>query len=275
MGIQRSNSVESNNSKNTSSNNNAGSASTSSNGSQLFKALRISNLGIYLETALEYYYSTNDDISVTSSSLPTENKDDMSIISNNSNVILNRNYIIPPLSFEAAYHQSSSSSNDINSSGVQHLLFSQLPHLSLVISRTQLLLLHEIIQCMASPSSSTKKKYSSSTTPLYPQYRPYNTIITPSLSTSGTSSVVSSSSSSQQHINNLNKLIIKQWWYYIYKCIKRVSRRTSWLTFMEAFRIRKRYIHLYTRYYLYNSNSSNSKTGQELTNDEINEMHNI
>ena len=179
----------------------------------LFKALRLSGFGIYLEDRNEI---CNESGSMLDDNLSIESQTISSMGGSLSPSLLRHDFIVEPLSFEAAYRQSDNSHS--YTEYPKYLLFSQLPHLSMCLSRSQLDLMNDVLDVVLPTTSN----------PLYPEYKPACSI---------------------------TSITVKLWWKYAYNCIRRIKGRRTWIEFMEGFRKRKQYIALYKRH-RYNTNCS-------------------
>ncbi len=138
------------------------------------------------------------------------------------------NYIVNPLTFEAAYRKSDKVVDNNFNNGLentnepQHLIFSKLEHLSISVSKTQLGILNDILQNILPLADNMIK-------PLYPEYRPPFA---------------------------LTAFTAKEWWKYAVRSVLRMNKKSLWLDFLYAFRKRKKYIMLYKRYYALNHSLS-------------------
>ncbi len=160
----------------------------------IYKVLSLKGLGIYCDEEVDY----------SRHKLNCEHYQPLS-----SRRIGERNYILSPLSFEAKLRQS----DCINCIDFpKYLLSTNLPSVSIQLTRTQLELIHNVNLDIA------KKQHVSR--PLFPEYRPDEP---------------------------LNKASAKKWWKYAVRAVGRITRRRSWLEFFIAFQKRKKYISLYKR----------------------------
>jgi len=252
-------------------------------GTFLFKALRVSGLGVYLEegksrveideetmfggaTAASQDNSTagsnfsESDLLGSLDRRPSDRSaDDISLGTMETDGLndellaggYGRRYVINPISFEAAYRQrndelptvlqSQSGKSLAAVQGLQrqrrqvaekgsggdeteHLLFSQLPHLSIVLSEPQLRLAAEVVDSFL-PNGRHRSAggLAMALRPLYPEYRPACSI---------------------------TSLTASDWWRYAVQSVRRMTRPGScmWRDFMCAFRKQREYISLYKRY---------------------------
>ena len=253
-------------------------------GTFLFKALRVSGLGVYLEegksrveideeTMFGGATASSRDNSTAGSNFsesellgsldrrPSDRSaDDISLGTMETEGLndellaggYGRRYVINPISFEAAYRQrndelptvlqSQSGKSLAAVQGLQrqrrqkaekgsggdeteHLLFSQLPHLSIVLSEPQLRLAAEVVDSFL-PNGGRHRSTGSlamALRPLYPEYRPACSI---------------------------TSLTASDWWRYAVQSVRRITRPGScmWREFMRAFRKKRKYISLYKRY---------------------------
>ena len=176
----------------------------------LFKALRISGFGVYLEDRNEMGGENNSlGSSLIDDNVSLDSHATSSVGASLSPSLLRHDFIVEPLSFEAAYRQSDNSHS--YTEYPKYLLFCQLPHLSMCLSRTQIDLVNDVIDAIVPTGSH----------PLYPEYKPACSV------TSRTA---------------------KLWWRYAFRCIRRMKGRHLWVEFVESVKKRKQYIQLYKRY---------------------------
>ena len=176
----------------------------------LFKALRLSGFGVYLEDRNDMGHESSSFVgTMIDDSMSTGSYSSSSMGGSLNPSLLRHDFIVEPLSFEAAYRQSDNSHS--YTEYPKYLLFSQLPHLSMCISRTQIDLMNDIIDSLSLDGPR----------PLYPEYRPACSI---------------------------TAYTAKHWWKYAFKCIRRIRGRCLWLEFVEAVKTRKQYIALYKRF---------------------------
>ena len=244
-------------------------------GTFLFKALRVSGLGVYLEEGKSRVEIDEETLfgGATLSSRdkgpdqgdmygagsqdsahrrPSDSGDDISLASMetdglNDEVLAGgygRRYVVNPISFEAAYRQrndelstvlqsqSASAMTPVQRRQTEkatgddetgHLLFSQLPHLSIVLSEPQLRLASEVVDSFLPFCGKHDSGVSMVLRPLYPEYRPACSI---------------------------TSLTASDWWRYSIRSIRRMKRPGScmWRNFMLAFRKKRKYMSLYKRY---------------------------
>lgn len=215
----------------------------------LFKALRISGLGFYLEdkndltnsgfggTAVNDMRSSfiEDEVSFDSrSSMGGGGTGGASL----SPSLLRHDFLIHPFSFEAAYRQSDTSQT--YEEYPKYLLFSQLPHLSMMLSKKQLEMANEIIDSFVTTGKPR---------PLYPEYRP---------------------------VSSISAYTAKSWWRYAFNCVRRMIRQNKsnsvlWLELVKAVTKRKRYIFLYKRH----KYSNECLWLTSLSNEEVKELKSI
>ena len=242
----------------------------------LFKALRVSGLGVYLEEGKsrseideETFFggatpstrSRDPDQGdmYGASSLdsahrrPSDSGDDLSLASMETDGLreevlaggYGRRYVVNPISFEAAYRQRNDELSTVLQSQstsamapvqrrqtekgaggddeTEYLLFSQLPHLSVVLSEPQLRLASEVVDSFLPFGENPGDGSSVVIRPLYPEYRPACSI---------------------------TSLTASDWWRYAIRSVRRMKRPGScmWRSFMLAFRKKREYVSLYKRY---------------------------
>ena len=160
----------------------------------IYKVLSIKGLGIYCDQEVDY--SRHKPSCSHYEALETRRKGE-------------RHYILSPLTFEAKLRQSDCiSCIDFP----KYLLSTNLPSVSLKLSRTQLELINNVKLDIA------KKQHVSR--PLFPEYRPDEP---------------------------LTKANVKEWWKYAVRAVGRISRKRSWTEFYIAFQKRKAYISMHKR----------------------------
>lgn len=241
----------------------------------LFKALRVSGLGVYLEEGKSRVEIDEETLfgGATVSSRdngpdqgdmygagsqdsahrrPSDSGDDISLASMDTDGLndevlaggYGRRYVVNPISFEAAFRQrndelptvlqsqSASAMTPVQRRQTEkgtgddetdHLLFSQLPHLSIVLSEPQLRLASEVVDSFLPIGGKRNSGLSMVLRPLYPEYRPACSI---------------------------TSLTASDWWRYAIRSVRRIRRPGScmWRNFMLAFRKKRQYVSLYKRY---------------------------
>jgi vacuolar protein sorting-associated protein 13A/C len=118
-------------------------------------------------------------------------------------------YILSPLSFNSKLRQADTASCVAIP---KYLVLSELHHMSIFLSKSQLELGNKIVLAMSARENAAR--------PLFPEYRP---------------------------LTGVNKDSAKEWWIYAFRCIGRLNGRRLWPEFLDTFRKRKTYITLYKR----------------------------
>jgi len=257
----------------------------------VFKSVKFSGLGVYMEEggaeALDRGSKNKDE----ENDLPPNDEDD-SLFSESLAVSawrkhgdgygVHRRYVVNPLSFEAAYRQKRNAyGGNVNGStedrtkedqpqdDPKYLLFSQMSHLSAVLSKHQLGLINEMVEAVLISSTGSTPRSPSllHLQPLFPEYRPACSI---------------------------TALTVSDWWKYAIRSTIRLNsrakergypgRRTLWRDFMDAFRKRQRYLDLYRRHCWGEKQVSKDKKmaagtdlpwDKPLSTNELSEMHSI
>lgn len=119
-------------------------------------------------------------------------------------------YVLAPLSFQAKLRQAD---DKICVDYSKYQLSSELSALSIMLSRNQLDVARKFSKQISSQYSAI--------VPLFPEYRP---------------------------LQRVSKENAREWWKYAFRCIGRLSGRSSWVEFFRAFKKRKAYIPLYKRH---------------------------
>ncbi len=130
-----------------------------------------------------------------------------------------KSFMLSPTSFQTRLRQSD---NVILKGSPQYNVTSHLSTVSVVVRRSQLDLINSIIE------QSIEGNYSKPIKPLFPEYRP---------------------------LHPIERTTAKMWWKYAVRCIGRLNRRRSWAEFFIAYKKRKVYMELYSRF-VYNSHYS-------------------
>lgn len=183
----------------------------------IYKVLQLQGLGIYCDE--EVHYSKHKPGCGNFEPLEARQRGE-------------REYILSPLSLEAKLRQS----DFIKCIDFpKYLISTNLPSVSIQLSRTQLELVHRVSREVV------EKKHVSR--PLFPEYRP------------------------EEPLNGNNA---KLWWKYAVRAIGRISRKRSWTEFYIAYQKRKKYIPLYKR-----SISKDCSWITPLTKEEVIELQEI
>ena len=126
-----------------------------------------------------------------------------------------QSFILSPTSFQTRLRRS----DNVNCKGSpQYHVTSHLSTVSVVVRRSQLDLINSTI------TQSIEGNDSNPILPLFPEYRP---------------------------LQPIERTTAKMWWKYAVRCIGRLNRRRSWAEFFIAFKKRKLYIDLYSRFIYY------------------------
>ena len=255
-------------------------------GQYLFKSIKVNSLGVYMEEDIIDIMDLskkNRKKGVGCNSEENDGTDDESLFGDPMGLSAytalhhedfqgtHRSFLINPVSLEGAYRlrdparMKLSTGANITFRGSEdptHLIFAQLPHLSVVLCRRQLELANEMVEALILDGGSVGRHESgaevggqhSPLRPVFPEYRPGCSITALTARdwwTYAARSVLrlSASNRARQRLQGMDDLGRVQKSGYVADLGTNSGRGRLWVDFMMSFRKRKQYRALYRRHY--------------------------